>query len=86
MSHWKVSFSQPLNVQFQIDDSDKSPTKEHLLSRLENSEMSRYDKIQAKRCLSNLTVPWIVTDNSPVYFYSQVPDLGKISIILKKEK
>ena len=86
MSHWKVSFSQPVNVQLEIDNSEKSPTKEDLIKRLDNSEISRYDKIQAKRCLSNLTVPWIVTDNSPVYFYSQVPDLGKISIVVKKEK
>jgi hypothetical protein len=70
----------------EIDNSEKSPTKEALIKRLDGAEISRYDKIQAKRCLSNLTVPWIVTDNSPVYFYSQVPDLGKISILVKKEK
>jgi hypothetical protein len=86
MSQWKVSFSQPVNVNLQIDDSDKSPTKEAILNKLDNSDLSRYDKLQAKRCLANLTVPWIVTDNSPVYFYSQVSDLGKISIFVKKEK
>lgn len=86
MSQWKVSFSQPINIQLQVEDSDKSPTKEALIDKLDRSELSRYDKIQAKRCLSNLTVPWIVTENSPVYFYSQVTDLGRISILVKKEK
>jgi hypothetical protein len=86
MSQWKVSFSQPINVQLQIDNSEKSPSKEALINQLDKSSLSRYDKIQAKRCLSSLTVPWIVTDNSPVFFHSEVPSVGKVSITVKKEK
>lgn len=84
MTTWKVSFSQPININVDVDNVEKSPSKENIIKKLEESDFPRYDKIQAKKCLHSLTVPWIITENSPVYFHSSHPDLGNVSIIVKK--
>ncbi len=84
MTTWKVSFSQPVNIHVDVDNVEKSPSKESILKKLEESNLPRYDKLRARTCLHSLTVPWIVTDNSPVYFHSNHPDLGNVSITVKK--
>lgn len=85
MSTWNISFSHPIGVNLNLFDSEISPTKERVIECIDNSETPRYDKLLAIKSLYNLTVPWIVTENSPIYLYSKLPDIGYVSITIKKD-
>lgn len=82
---WTISFSEPLKFSFHMNESDNFPSKESILSYVDNSEMSKYNKMNVRRCLINLTGN-IVQSNICSFINCVHPVFGDILITISKKK